>query len=95
MDIFYCLNINKIIKYKEKNIIKDREELKNIVLSDKVYEQSVGFLRINNGTNLLDNTGIHPESYKLTNELLISLNLNIKDINTENFKEKLNKVNIE
>ena len=87
--------INKIIKYKEKNIIKDREELKNIGLSDKVYEQSVGFLRINNGTNLLDNTGIHPESYKLTNELLISLNLNIKDINTENFKEKLNKVNIE
>ena len=87
--------INKIIKYKEKNIIKDREELKSIGLSDKVYEQAVGFLRINNGKNPLDNTGIHPESYKLTNDLLTSLELDIKDINTENFKEKLNKVNIE
>lgn len=87
--------INKLIKYKEKNIIKNREELKRIGLTDKVYEQSVGFLRINNGNNPLDNTGIHPESYEITNKLLTSLKLDIKNINTNEFKETLKKVNLE
>ena len=45
----------------------------NKVLTDKAYEQSVGFLRINDGDNPLDNTGIHPESYEITNKLLIIL----------------------
>ena len=43
--------IDKIIKYKEKSDFKDRTEIKKIT-SDKVYEQSIGFLRINNGTKL-------------------------------------------
>ena len=81
--------INKILKYKEKHLIKNREEIKNIGLSDKVYEQSIGFLRINNGDNPLDNTGIHPESYEITNKILNELNLNIKDINSVEFKDKL------
>ena len=81
--------INKIMKYKEKHVIKSREELKNIGLTDKVYEQCVGFLRINNGDNPLDNTGIHPESYELTNKLLKDLNLNISDINKDSFKKEL------
>ncbi len=81
--------INKILKYKEKHLIKSREEIKNIGLSDKVYEQSIGFLRINNGINPLDNTGIHPESYEITNKMLNMLNLNIKDINTDEFKKAL------
>jgi len=85
--------INKIMKYKEKNIIKSREELKKIGLSEKIYEQSVGFLRINNGDNPLDNTGIHPESYEITKKMLDILSLNIKDINTNDFKEKLKKAN--
>jgi uncharacterized protein len=59
-----------------------------------VYEQAIGFLRVNNGTNLLDNTGIHPESYKATNELLKKLNLDINDINKPEFKEALNKVDV-
>ena len=87
--------INKITKYKEKHIIKTREELKKIGLTDKVYEQSVGFLRINNGDNPLDNTGIHPESYELTEHLLSKLKLDIKNINTNEFKEVLNKANTE
>ncbi len=87
--------INKITKYKEKHIIKTREELKKIGLTDKVYEQSVGFLRINNGDNPLDNTGIHPESYELTEHLLSKLKLDIKNINTNEFKEVLNKANSE
>mgnify|MGYP004588517559 FL=1 len=81
--------INKIIKYKEKHIIKSREEIKNIGLTDLVYEQSIGFLRINNGTNALDNTGIHPESYEITNKLLEYLKLDIKNINEEGFKNTL------
>ena len=85
--------INKIMKYKEKNIIKSREELKKIGLTDKVYEQSVGFLRINNGENPLDNTGIHPESYGITEKLLNKLELNIKDINSDSFKERLKNAN--
>ena len=81
--------INKIIKYKEKHIIKSREEIKNIGLNDLVYEQSIGFLRINNGNNALDNTGIHPESYEITNKLLEYLKLDIKNINEESFKNTL------
>ena len=81
--------INKIIKYKEKHIIKSREEIKNIGLTDLVYEQSIGFLRINNGNNALDNTGIHPESYEITNKLLEYLKLDIKNINEESFKNTL------
>ena len=85
--------INKIMKYKEKNVIKSREELKKIGLTDKVYEQSVGFLRINDGVNPLDNTGIHPESYDITEKLLEKLELNIKNINSDSFKETLKKAN--
>ena len=87
--------ISKITKYKETHIIKTREELKKIGLTDKVYEQSVGFLRINNGDNPLDNTGIHPESYELTESLLSNLKLDIKNINTNEFKETLKKANSE
>ena len=87
--------INKVIKYKESHIIRNREELKKIGLSDKAYEQAIGFLRINNGDNPLDNTGIHPESYDITNKLLSKLELNIKDINKKEFKDALDKVNVE
>jgi len=85
--------IDKIIKYKEKADFKDRTEIKNLA-SDKVYEQAIGFLRINNGNNLLDNTGIHPESYELTYQILNFLNLDIKDMQKPEFKEKLENVNI-
>ena len=87
--------IDKIYDYKEKHYIKSREEIKSIKgVSDKVYEQAIGFLRVNNGTNLLDNTGIHPESYKATNELLKKLNLDLNDINKPEFKEALNKIDV-
>ena len=86
--------INKIQKFKEKQEFTSREELKKLT-TDKVYEQCIGFLRIKNGNNPLDNTGIHPESYELTSKLLKELNRDIKDINTTEFKEKLDKINIE
>ena len=86
--------INKIQKFKEKKEFTSREEIKTLT-TDKVYEQCVGFLRINNSINPLDNTGIHPESYELTSKLLKLLNLHIKDIKTDEFKNKLENVDIE
>ena len=59
--------IENIYKYKEEKKITSRDEIKIIKgMTDKVYEQSIGFLRIPDGTNPLDKTGIHPESYELT-----------------------------
>lgn len=71
---------------------KTREDIAKVKgISAKVYEQAIGFLRIKDGLNPLDNTGIHPESYLLTNNILQELNLNIKNINTADFKETLKK----
>ena len=83
--------IDAIIEERNKNgKIASREELKKIKgITPKVYEQSVGFLRIPDGTNPLDKTGIHPESYKETETLLSSLNLTKEDIGTDKLKEKL------
>ena len=86
--------INKIQKFKEKKEFTSREEIKKLT-TDKVYEQCVGFLRINNSINPLDNTGIHPESYELTSKLLKLLNLDIKDIKTEEFKHKQENIDLE
>ncbi len=71
---------------------KTREDIAKVKgISAKVYEQAIGFLRIKDGLNPLDDTGIHPESYLLTNNILQELNLNIKNINTDDFKEALKK----
>lgn len=87
--------IENIYKYKEENKIKNREEIKKIKgMSEKVYEQSIGFLRIPDGDNAFDNTGIHPESYNIASSLLKELKLDIKDINNDNFKEELANVDI-
>lgn len=87
--------IEKLVSYKENKKIINREEIKKIKgISDKVYEQAIGFLRIPDGTNPLDNTGIHPESYDITNNMLNILKLDIKDINKEEFKDALKKANI-
>ncbi len=86
--------IEKIYKAKEEKAFTSRDDLKKVKgISDKVYEQAVGFLRVK-GANPLDNTGIHPESYELTNRLLKELNLDIKDINSVAFKDVLSKANV-
>ena len=87
--------IDSLYEYKENNHINNRNEIKKIKgITDKIYEQAIGFLRINDGDNPLDKTGIHPESYELTNKLLKLLNLDIKDINKKEFKETLENINI-
>ena len=85
--------ISKIMKYKESNIFKSREDLKKVGLTDKAFEQAVGFLRIPDGTNPLDRTRIHPESYKQTLELLNNLGLDINNFGTKEFIDTLKKSN--
>ena len=87
--------IDKLLAYKEKvGSILTRKELSK-VFSDKVYEQAIGFLRIPEGTNILDKTSIHPESYNITKELLKKYNLTEKDIGTSKIKEELQNINLE
>ena len=82
--------IENLYKAKEEQKFTSREEIKKVKgMSSKVYEQSIGFLRIPDGINPLDKTGIHPESYDVTNKLLSKLQLDIKDINSSEFKEKI------
>ena len=90
-------NIEKIIEYREtKGRINSRNEIKkNKLLSDKVYEQAIGFLRILEGENVLDETSIHPESYDVAKNLLDKLNLNLEDIGTNKLKETLEGLNKE
>lgn len=90
-------NIDKIIKYREESgRINSRDEIKKKkLLSDKVFEQAIGFLRITEGTNVLDETGIHPESYDVTLKLLEKLNLTLNDLGSEALVSKLNNIDIE
>lgn len=82
-------NINKILKYRsDHGKFQNRDELKKL-LTPKTYTQSIGFLRIPEGTNILDATSIHPESYDITLNLLKLLNLDLKNIGTEEFNKKL------
>ena len=89
--------IDKIINYREnKKKISSREELKKQkILSDKVYEQAIGFLRIIDGDNPLDITSIHPESYETTIKLLTDLNCTTKDIGSDKLNNLLSNIDIE
>ena len=89
--------IDKIIEYREKTgKIKSREELKKKkILTDKTYEQAIGFLRIVDGENILDRTAIHPESYEVALNLLNKIESNLDEVGTEKLISKLNEVNIE
>ena len=89
--------INNIITYREEHgKYNNREDLKKVKgVSDKVYEQSIGFLRIVDGTNQLDKTPIHPESYSITMKLLNDLDSSISNIGSQKLIDKLDKLNIE
>jgi len=90
-------SIDKIIKYREeKGLFKSREELlKKKILNDKTYEQSIGFLRVLNGGNILDTTSIHPESYGDALKLLTYLNLDLNSIGSEEIKKSLENINVD
>lgn len=87
-------NIQKILAYRdEKGKIKSREEIERLV-SDKVYKQAIGFLRIIDGENILDATGIHPESYQIAIQFLNEIHLNFSDLGTEKLISAIDKVNL-
>ena len=86
--------IDKIINYRnEFGNFKSRDEIKKL-LPTKAYEQSIGFLRIVDGNNVLDSTSIHPESYNKTITLMEYLNLKLSDIGSNNLIDKLNSVDV-
>ena len=89
--------IKKIIDYRESvGRISSREEIrKKKLLTDKAYEQAIGFLRVTEGDNILDSTAIHPESYELALEILKDLGENASSVGSEKLIEKINGLNIE
>ena len=88
--------IDKIINYREKNgkILSRDEILKNKLLSEKAYEQAIGFMRVEGGTNILDTTDIHPESYDVAKKIMNKLNISTEEIGSEKVKDKINNVDI-
>lgn len=90
-------SIEKIIDFRNKNgRFNSRNELiDNKILSAKVYEQSIGFMRVLDGSNPLDKTSIHPESYDKTTKLLESIGMNYDSLGTEELISKLDNINID
>lgn len=98
----YVAGLNKSVaknieKYRQDNgKFEDIEQIKSVPkLGDKAFEQCAGFLRITDGDNILDNTGVHPESYDICKRLLKYFGLELKDINTEKMKNFESLVNSE
>ena len=100
----YVSGVNKaiaknIVKYREeKGTIKERRELLKVPKLGKVaYEQCAGFIRVPGGTNPLEITGVHPESYNIAEQLLEKENFKVDDLaDKEKLKEikaKLSKLN--
>lgn len=85
-----------IIDYREENgPIKHHKEISRIKrLGAKTFEQSIGFLRIVDGEEPLDNTAIHPESYDVAYRMLHQLDLTAQDIGSVKLKNTLSNVNI-
>ena len=83
-----------IVKFRNENgSYSKRQDLKAVPrLGPKAYQQAVGFLRIIAGTDPLDNTDIHPESYAVTRKLLTNIKANIDTIGTAGLQQKLAKL---
>ena len=86
-----CKNI---VAYREENgAFNSRAELKKVPkLGPKAFEQCAGFLRVPESRNPLDNTGVHPESYKSAKELLTLLDYSEKEIKAAKFSDIANRV---
>ncbi|MCJ0909159.1 RNA-binding transcriptional accessory protein [Mammaliicoccus sciuri] len=88
---------NNIIKFREeKGVITHHSEIAKVPrLGNKTFEQSIGFLRILDGSEPLDKTAIHPESYEAAYALIQYVGLQKEDIGSDVLKEKLNKLGIQ
>ena len=86
---------NVVKKREEEGKFTSRAQLKKIPrLGAKTYEQAIGFLRVIDGKEPLDRTGIHPESYGEVKQLLDSLSFKTNDLGTGDLKEQLSKLDI-
>lgn len=85
-----------IVKFREENgkFISRSQLLKVKKLGPKTFEQCAGFLRITDGIEVLDNTGVHPESYSIVQKILTKFNISIEAIKNTDFLKKQN-LNIE
>jgi uncharacterized protein len=87
---------NIVKRREEVGRFKTREELKEVPrLGVKTYEQCIGFLRIHDGDNPLDQTPIHPESYPVAEKLLETLGLSAQQLGSEECKQRLKQVDVE
>lgn len=85
-----------IVKYRDDNgRYTNRKQLKDVPrLGPKAYQQSVGFLRIVNGENPLDNTDVHPESYPIAAKMMEEADVAVADLGTPAATKRLKKLNI-
>ena len=90
-------SIDGLINYRiNHGKINNREEIKDIKgISDKTYEQAIGFLRIMDGSNPLDETAIHPDNYKDAMNILDKLKMKVEDIGSEKIIYELDTVDID
>ncbi len=86
---------NNVVSFRDEHgRFNNRNELKKVArLGPKAFEQAAGFLRINNGNNPLDYSGVHPETYSLVEQLLQQLNTDITNVIGN--KSALEKINVE
>lgn len=92
----YVSGLNKttaknVVAYREENgEFTSRPQLKKVPrLGPKAYEQAIGFLRIPNGKNVLDNTAIHPESYDKAKQILAMANVALTELGSTEAASKL------
>ena len=83
---------NNVVKFREENgAFASRAQLKKVPrLGAKAFEQAAGFLRIPDAKNFLDNTGVHPESYKVVEKLLETLDIADLDEHSATILKKVN-----
>ncbi|MGL4699259.1 MAG: Tex family protein [Apilactobacillus waqarii] len=86
-----------VVKFRNENgEYKTRQSLSKVPrLGQKTYEQAIGFLRILDGSNPLDNTDIHPESYKIANQIVDELNLSLDSLGTSEINQALSTFDVD
>lgn len=84
--------INSLVKARKDKPIASRREIAGLKgISDKVYEQCIGFIRVPESDEPLDATGIHPESYRIAYQILDLLHLDPHDMRTPEFRQAIRK----
>ncbi len=86
----------EIVAYRKKSPFTTRKQLLEVKkLGPKAYEQCAGFLRITDGSSVLDNTGVHPESYEAAEKLLAKYGKTDADVKNGNIADVKSKIEAE